>query len=74
MKTFFLLIVVFFFSANLVVAQDLENSSSICEASKACGKACRMKEVSEDADTDPAYQKLLVKCAEDVAKNLKLIQ
>ncbi len=74
MKKFLILFSLVFLAASLVGAQDLEEAPSICDASDACKKACQEKEAEGHDDYDSKYQQLLLKCAGDVAKNLKLIQ
>ena len=74
MKFFISAFITIFLAASLVGAQDLEEAPSICDASEACKKACQEKEAEGHDDYDSKYQQLLLKCAGDVAKNLKLIQ
>jgi hypothetical protein len=73
-KKFLILFSLVFLAASLVGAQDLEEAPSICDASDACKKACQEKEAEGHDDYDSKHQQLLLKCAGDVAKNLKLIQ
>jgi hypothetical protein len=71
---FLLTFVYLVFLATMSLAQEQEASPTICEASKSCKKACEEKIRNGHNDNNPAYQKLLLKCAEDVARNLQLIK
>ncbi len=73
MKKFLSAILTFLF-VNTSFAQPQEDVSTICELSKSCKKACNEKSKEEHDDNDPSYQRLLRKCAEDVAKNLGIIK
>ncbi len=73
MKKFLSAILTFLF-VNTSFAQSQEATPTICELSKSCKKACNEKSKEEHDDNDPSYQKLLRKCAEDVARDLKLIK
>ena len=74
MKFFFTLLAFVILSCNLASAQESEPSPTICEVSKSCKKACEEKAQEDHDDNDSAYQQLLLKCAQDVARNLKLIK
>ena len=74
MKFFLAAFIAIILTASLVRAQDLEEAPSICDASKACKKACQEKEADGHDDYESKYQQPLLKCAEDVAKNLQLIK
>ncbi|MBP7710069.1 MAG: hypothetical protein KA100_03250 [Rickettsiales bacterium] len=74
MKIFFTFLAVGFLVTNFALAQDPEPSPTICEVSKSCKKACEEKAQDDHDDDNSTYQQLLLKCAEDVAKNLQLIK
>lgn len=72
MKTLFFVFT--FLTFHSAFAQEDKPTKTICEASKSCAKACRMKEMNDQAEDDTKYQKMLAKCAEDVGRELKLIE
>lgn len=74
MRLLFVFLVFIGACCNIALAQQQEPSPTICEVSKSCKKACEEKAQEDHDDNDSDYQQLLLKCAQDVARNLKLIK
>lgn len=53
-------------------AENISLPESICDANKACEKACIEKQKTDHDDNDPHYQKLLLKCGEDISEQIKI--